>query len=379
MNSKVSGVKFYQNEKIVNFVLYFKRKNIKFVIEVWRFIINYDILSQNYQFKKNYIYKKLSVMIRTINTLCKMLPAYSLIIKKGFDFNFDYEIYNGKIPQKDEELLKDKNKNFKTHNFSNFYSDNIGIVKIEIMYMDKNKIFATEDEFIGKQSIMEKESLHKRQRFLSEAQITTPVLNEIKQNYSDNTYNIDLNLKRNNSKSADNQINNKTDNTNITLANTATGSSARSSGKSDIYQFLLSTDDINTKINYIKSIEKKLDYLDNTLNSQNNSNDNSFDILNGFMDNISQYDSDYELTIIEEEQLDDINKSYISYTLRHDDLKENLSKNGDKTNFKIIEKLLGKLNALKTLLRNDKMSLNVPLFLMKTKLNIILNNYQKNR
>lgn len=132
-----------QNTKIITFKIYFRRKNIKFLVEIWRFVINYSNSdNKNLNYRQIFLYKKLSVMIRTLQSLNKFLPLHSLLIN-GFGYTIEYELED--LSQNENDFIQIKKNVFKKMIFAN-YSDNIGEIKYEVLYMNKNDIFLTEDE-----------------------------------------------------------------------------------------------------------------------------------------------------------------------------------------------------------------------------------------
>ncbi len=72
-------------------------------------------------------------------TITRSLPAYSLFLSSGFDFEFDYEIEEIGMPVRGE---------FESVSIGN-YSDSIGSVRIEILFLAKNKIFSVEEEMVS--------------------------------------------------------------------------------------------------------------------------------------------------------------------------------------------------------------------------------------
>lgn len=142
-----------KKEKIFSILIYFKRKNVKFVVEIWRFFIKYfnpTTTSSNYStnFRKLFLLKKLSILNRSILTLLKILPMNSI---KNYNFcEFDYEFIEGDIYQRNSQISYTiLGTNFQKMSFKN-YSDNLGSIKLEVMFMSKTAIFNLEDEMVKK-------------------------------------------------------------------------------------------------------------------------------------------------------------------------------------------------------------------------------------
>jgi hypothetical protein len=180
----------FNSQKMISMNLFFKRRNVRFVVEKWNFIINYnDKVTDKTIIRRNFIYKKLMNLTRTLSTVLRILPMYTLT--KSNLFEFDFEITNGDNENINKNSLYNS-KNVSTQKFNKMeftnYSDNIGSIKIHIYYMNKNTILIYEDEM--KKNIFEDLSL--RHRFDSESHIQR----------KDSI----INLKRANSKSVDNSV-----------------------------------------------------------------------------------------------------------------------------------------------------------------------------
>jgi len=131
--------------KIFELQIIFKRKNVKFKVEIWKFIV----VTNTYEkliYRKTLLYKKLSVMIRTIMSTSKILPVYSLFMSKGFDFELDFEIISSK--ENITENVSLTGYAFESMIFGNF-SNNFGIIKLEILFLPKNKIFNIEEDLVN--------------------------------------------------------------------------------------------------------------------------------------------------------------------------------------------------------------------------------------
>jgi hypothetical protein len=169
LSTRVSTGK-YNNLTILNVNIYFNRKNVKLKVEIWKFIIFYNnTISDKLTFRKTLLYKKLSVFIRSIYSLTKLLPAFSFYITEGFDFEFDFDISLDKNFSKDMENSNIKNTNFEVMKLINF-SDNFGVINLEIFFLSKNKIFKLEEEMVIYNIILEKKYFNRR-KFKKEAKI----------------------------------------------------------------------------------------------------------------------------------------------------------------------------------------------------------------
>jgi hypothetical protein len=124
-----------KKEKVISLLIFFRRKNVKFIVEIWRFTINHlNTVTNNVNFRKLFLYKKLSVLIRTILTSLKILPMNSMLINSNIG-DFEFEIEEG------ETILLE---NYQKMQFGN-YSDNIGSINMQVFYMTKTAIFNYED------------------------------------------------------------------------------------------------------------------------------------------------------------------------------------------------------------------------------------------
>jgi hypothetical protein len=133
-------------------LIYFKRKNVKFVVEIWRFFINYinpATVNNNSStnFRKLFLFKKMTVLNRSILSLLKILPMNS--IKNSNFCDFDFELVEGEAHFVNNEISNSiLDNNYQKMHFEN-YSDNIGSIKLQVMYMTKTAIFNCEDEVVN--------------------------------------------------------------------------------------------------------------------------------------------------------------------------------------------------------------------------------------
>ncbi len=155
--------------------IYFQRKNshIQILIEKWIIRISSDkgggvsnnsnkntnfslyqnsVAPNNKKYRKIFIIKKLSTLIRSITSYTRLLPAYifSSKTKKGFEYSLDYKSYFSE--NSDQNLSSnyehyDKFSKFKKK-FNHSCDLNSGKVKIEVQFIDKNDLFLVEQEIV---------------------------------------------------------------------------------------------------------------------------------------------------------------------------------------------------------------------------------------
>jgi hypothetical protein len=121
--------------------IFFKRRNVKFVVESWKFVINYHKNTDGVSYRKIFLQKRLLVILRTIIMLTKILPLNSLFLKRGFDFSFDYEIET-EVSNKIDPVI-----NMNKMSFNN-YSDSLGSISFEVEFLTNRNIFKTEEEVV---------------------------------------------------------------------------------------------------------------------------------------------------------------------------------------------------------------------------------------
>jgi hypothetical protein len=127
--------------------IFFKRNSNRFCIEQWRFLIKYDIITNNkdkLQYRKIFLIKKLSVLLRSIRSLLKFLPSYSLASNTDFNFILEYDLESINIEGPNATNWKDRN--HKKISYS--YVDCIGCIRIDSYYLEKTEIFKLEDEMV---------------------------------------------------------------------------------------------------------------------------------------------------------------------------------------------------------------------------------------
>ena len=129
------------NYKSLCLNVYFKRNDIKFIVEKWEFnIIEKSEPNQNLNFYFNQIKinKKLLTLQRSIILLLKILPVYSLFNQKNFEFEFEVDITHNEV----NEILSNKITVIKLDQIS----DNFATFDIKISYISQSDIFSIEDE-----------------------------------------------------------------------------------------------------------------------------------------------------------------------------------------------------------------------------------------
>lgn len=125
-------------EKTMKLSIFFIRGKSKFVVEEWFVILNHIDISKGKTLRKGYLMKKLTCLVRSIMTLTRILPLYSLSRKPGFDYTFEYCI---------DSSFEIGNKNRNTI-LLNKISDKIGNIIIKCNYISKKEIFHIEDMIV---------------------------------------------------------------------------------------------------------------------------------------------------------------------------------------------------------------------------------------
>ena len=137
-------IKFTDKKKItINVLVYFTRKKLTFLVETWKFQINFnDNKNNNLKYiNLEYLKKKFLTLKRTINLLIKILPLNQF--KNNNLINFDFSFITN-ILTDDNDLSKIEGNNVKTLNLFPI-NDKIGNLEIEIKYVYRNEIFKIED------------------------------------------------------------------------------------------------------------------------------------------------------------------------------------------------------------------------------------------
>jgi hypothetical protein len=148
-------IKTNETETNVSLKIFFKRKNIRFIVETWQFCISNNNYNSNNNLKRNeqiklrmmQLFKKISTCVRSMALLCKMLPVYSMFMKKGFDFSFEYELALNSVDLNSDKTFNTFNKKFVEYNIFNF-TDSFGSIEIKLKYLHKNDIFKTEEQMV---------------------------------------------------------------------------------------------------------------------------------------------------------------------------------------------------------------------------------------
>lgn len=341
---KIKTNKFYlnsqdSNNKTIIALIYFKRKGVKLIIEKWKFILN--INESPKPTRLTFLKKKLFVLSRTIMSMIKILPAYSIFLQKGFDFSFGFELEYGKDD-------KDSNVNYSEMSLHN-YSDNTGSIKVEVSYLLKHVIFKLEDD-LTKQMAAEEVTM-RRQRFLSG--------DTMDKHTSSNMKETSLEFVRHDSRSADKfkesernakliesqKFNYKPESSYKTVETAGTSSG---SANSLIDRELINhCDDLTTKFASIKFIERRVSELNTLYEGMEDSCDyESDDIAISNYSSVSNNSSDLELSIRADG--DSFNDSF-----------ENEIE---------IDKILTKLNILRKYSSTNKLNMNVISLANKLKL-----------
>lgn len=140
-------------------LIYFTRKNIRFIVEKWELkVIEKEKNSDSY-FNMIKINKKLLTLQKTIEVLLKMLPVYSLFKKRNFDFEFEIEILSD-FSQNNEIFSKNIN-----NIIFNQISDNFGNISLTINYINQIEIFNIEENL--KQIDLQKQNEIRQSYYLS--------------------------------------------------------------------------------------------------------------------------------------------------------------------------------------------------------------------
>jgi hypothetical protein len=92
------------------------------------------------KYRKVSAVKKVSTLLRTINTYTRFLPAFDLAQKNGFDYILDLKCFFS--PPADQNLSNLK----KT--FKHQIDINIGLISFSVKYVDKNEIFLIEQKMV---------------------------------------------------------------------------------------------------------------------------------------------------------------------------------------------------------------------------------------
>lgn len=134
-NRKIINSVEYTFEKNMKLSILFKRGNTCFVIEEWIITFKHIDLTKEKTLRKGYLYKKLTSLIRSIITLTRILPVYSLSSKSEFDYFFEFKINSN---------LSINTDSYKSIKFDRV-SDKIGNIILECNYLSKLEIFRLED------------------------------------------------------------------------------------------------------------------------------------------------------------------------------------------------------------------------------------------
>ncbi len=130
---------FDENEYLIE--IFFRRKNteVKILIERWLFEIVFD----KGKCDKNNIVRKLAVIQRTINSFTRLLPAYSLFLKKGFNYELICNIsMNDSLGVKNKFLARKRY----------FFEINSDLknakLNVKLEYILKSDIFEIEEQIV---------------------------------------------------------------------------------------------------------------------------------------------------------------------------------------------------------------------------------------
>lgn len=228
-DKKIPISPFDEKPMVMNIEIYFSRKNNhKFLIERWEFKTLCN-LNENRKYRHIFTLKKLSTFLRTVYTYTRVLPAFHLYSKKGFDYNLeykiDYQLENQNISEEPGKNNLGSQLEFesKSKKFKNVLDLALGKVNLEISYLNKIDIMKFEEELLPKNKLqnlqlsVEYDSPKKHQRYLSERNVKNfdiykqVDIKSIKESYfrlNEQNKNIikedsELDLKRINSKSLD--------------------------------------------------------------------------------------------------------------------------------------------------------------------------------
>jgi len=137
-------IKFFDKKRItINVLVYFTRKKLTFLIETWKFQINFnDNINNNLKYiNLEYLKKKFLTLKRTINLLIKILPLNQF--KNSNLINCDFSFITN-ILTDDNDFSIIESKNVKNINLLPI-NDKIGSLKVNINYVNRNEIFKIED------------------------------------------------------------------------------------------------------------------------------------------------------------------------------------------------------------------------------------------
>lgn len=124
-----------------NIYILYKKQNISFIVEHWKFKID-STLSQNNELRdihKLRIKKKLLTFFRSIKCIEKLLPLNSLIKKNSFDLSFQVQIYQ----QSDIEINPEKNEKKQINLEAK--DEKYGSIKLSMNYYTIDGIISHED------------------------------------------------------------------------------------------------------------------------------------------------------------------------------------------------------------------------------------------
>jgi hypothetical protein len=130
------------NQKI-NFGIFFKRKNVEFLVEKWNFNITLNDDSKMKFINLNKMNKKVLMIKKTILVLLRILPLYQLFKFKQKNIDYSLEI---ELEKKENDFKIDENKFEKI--LIVLIDDEIGKLELLVNYISKNLIFETENEIL---------------------------------------------------------------------------------------------------------------------------------------------------------------------------------------------------------------------------------------
>ena len=134
--------KINSNQKI-SFGIFFKRKNVEFVVEKWNFNITLNDDSKMKFINLNKMNKKLLMIKKTILVLLKILPLYTFFKFKQKNIDYSLEI---ELEKKENDFKIDENKFEKI--LIVLIDDEIGKLELLVNYISKNLILETENEIL---------------------------------------------------------------------------------------------------------------------------------------------------------------------------------------------------------------------------------------
>ena len=141
--------KINSNQKI-SFGIFFKRKNVEFVVEKWNFNITLNDDSKMKFINLNKMNKKLLMIKKTILVLLKILPLYQFFKFKQKNIDYSLEI---ELEKKENTFKIDENKFEKISIV--LIDDEIGKLDLLVNYISNNLIIETENEIL--KAIMDEE------------------------------------------------------------------------------------------------------------------------------------------------------------------------------------------------------------------------------